>query len=120
MPVRRYKEPEKANDMDIDLNAIEVTDNPDEQRYEAKVGHEVAAVYYQREGNQIIFTHTEVPAALEGHGLAAKMARFALDDARSRGLVVIPLCPYVASFIRRHQEYADLVSASFRARIAEE
>lgn len=105
--------------MNVELDALEVRDNEDARRYEAAMAGKLAFIQYQREGDQIIFVHTEVPTELEGHGVATKMARFALDDARSRHLAVIPLCPYVASFIRRHPEYADLVPESFRQRVME-
>ena len=45
----------------------------------------------------------------EGQGLGARLARFALDDARERGLRVVPLCPFIAAFVKRHPEYQDLV-----------
>jgi predicted GNAT family acetyltransferase len=61
--------------------------------------------------------HTEVPEALEGHGIAGKMAQFALEDAHARHLAVIPRCPFVAGYIRRHPAYADLVPPDERARL---
>ena len=54
--------------------------------------------------------HTEVLPAFSGQGHAATLARGALDDARSRGLAVRPDCPYVASYIAKHEDYADLVA----------
>ncbi|MEP7028866.1 MAG: GNAT family N-acetyltransferase, partial [Candidatus Eisenbacteria bacterium] len=51
----------------------------------------------------------EVPEALAGRGVANALARHALEAARARGLHVVPLCPFVASYIRRHDEYADLI-----------
>lgn len=104
-------------DKGVDLDEIEVRNNEEAQRYEAEINREVAFIRYERRGNSIIFIHTEVPEALEGHGIAAKMAKAALDDARARHLAVIPLCPYVASYIRRHPDYADMVPAEYRARI---
>jgi predicted GNAT family acetyltransferase len=68
-------------------------------------------------GDRIVFIHTVVPEALEGHGIAGKMAHFALEDARARHLAVILLCPFVAGYIRRHLEYADLVPPDDRARL---
>ncbi|GHO86965.1 GNAT family N-acetyltransferase [Dictyobacter formicarum] len=50
-------------------------------------------------GDQIIFLHTGVPAALEGHGIASKRASFALEEARLQHFTVIPRCPFVASYI---------------------
>ena len=103
--------------MDIDLAAVEVRNNEAAHRYEAVVEGQTAVITYQQTGNRIMFVHTGVPEPLEGHGIAARMARVALDDARARNLVVIPRCPYVASYIRRHQEYLDLVPPEERARV---
>jgi uncharacterized protein len=97
------------------LNDVTVANNETAQRYEARVAGQLAVITYQRLGDRIIFMHTEVPEALEGHGIAGKMARVALDDARARHLAVIPRCPFVASYIRRHPEYADLVPLGDRA-----
>jgi predicted GNAT family acetyltransferase len=96
---------------------VHVTDNAAAQRYEAHVGGQLAVITYQRQGDRIVFMHTEVPEALEGHGIAGTMAHFALDDARARGLAVIPRCPFVAAYIHRHPEYADLVPADERVRL---
>ena len=57
----------------------------------------------------IDLVHTEVPEDFSGQGHAATLARGALADARERGLRVVPSCPYVASYIEKHPEHADLV-----------
>jgi len=100
--------------MNIDLGSVEVVDNKAERRYEATIDGELAVVEYHLEGDRIVFTHTEVPSALEGHGLAAKLAQTVLDDARARHLMVVPRCPYIASYIKRHQEYLDVVVPEYR------
>ena len=103
--------------MNTDGNSVVVNDNEAEERYEAEINGQLAVIEYERTGDRIIFLHTEVPEALEGHGVAAKMARVALEDARARRLAVIPLCPYVASYIRRHPEYRALVPPDFQDRV---
>jgi predicted GNAT family acetyltransferase len=100
--------------MNVDLDHIAVQDHAAAHRYEVVVGDELAIIEYALAGDRITLIHTEVPAALEGHGIAAKLARAALDDAQARHLAVIPRCPYVASYIRRHQEYTDLVPPEYR------
>lgn len=88
---------------------LAVRDNPEQARYEVDLDGNLGVIQYQLSGDTIAFTHTEVPEALEGRGIAGAMARFALEDARSRGLRVAPRCPFVAGYIRRHPEYAGLV-----------
>ena len=104
--------------MEANLDDVTVVDNPTERRYEARVDGELAVITYRRTGDRIVFLHTEVPPALEGHGIAGKMARVALEDARTQGLAVVPRCPYVAAYIRRHPEYVDLVPPDERARLS--
>lgn len=58
----------------------------------------------------IIFTHTTIDPPLEGRGLGSALAAYVLDDARARGLSVVPECAFIAAYIDRHPEYADLVS----------
>lgn len=97
--------------MDSDATPV-VTDQPDESRYELRVGGELAGyLVYRLRGRQITLVHTEVDPRFQGAGLAARLARFGLDDARKRNLAVLPSCPYVRSWIGRHPEYADLVAA---------
>jgi predicted GNAT family acetyltransferase len=79
------------------------------QRFELGTGEETALIDYQREGARVVFTHTFVPPALRGNGVAAQLARTALDWARAEKLQVVPQCSYIARFIERHHEYGDLV-----------
>ncbi len=83
-------------------------------RYELDVDGKLSVSEYNRLANAVMFTHTEVPEALEGQGIGSALARGALDDVRAQGLQVIPLCPFVAAFIHRHPEYLDLVSSISR------
>jgi predicted GNAT family acetyltransferase len=88
-----------------------VTHNTAESRYEITVDGEVAGfAEYSTEGDAVRFTHTEVDEAWEGQGLASKLAAFALDDVRSRGLQAVPQCRFIARYIARHEkDYAELV-----------
>jgi predicted GNAT family acetyltransferase len=94
---------EQAGEVTV-VNATEVS------RYEIRVGGELAGyAMYQPGDGQIVFTHTHTLPAFEGHGVGSQLAAAALNDARSRGLRVVPLCPFFAAYIRRHREYADLL-----------
>lgn len=90
----------------------DVADAPENSRYEARVGGELAgfAAYVLREG-RIVFTHTEVDDAFAGHGVGSALARGALDDVRRAGeRRVVPLCPFIKGWIDKHPDYADLVA----------
>lgn len=102
--------------MKINLDDVVVVDNADARRYEAQVQGYRALIDYQRTGDRIVLTHAEVPTALQGQGIAGKMAQVALDAARAQGLAVIPRCPFVAAYIRRHPAYRDLVPLEARER----
>ena len=95
----------------MNLDDVTVKQDEEAQRFQAIVGGQRALVTYRRSPGHITFLHTEVPPALEGQGLAAKLVRAALAFARAQHLQVIPLCPYVSNFICRYREYQDLVSA---------
>ena len=92
-----------------------VTDNPERSRYETELNGETAVLEYRRMGDALIaLNHTGVPPAIEGVGIAAALAQFALDEARDNDVEVLPFCPYVAAFIRRHPEYRAIVSPRFK------
>ncbi|MFS2051938.1 GNAT family N-acetyltransferase [Variovorax sp. CT11-76] len=96
--------------MSTDHNAPILSNNEAEHRYEARIGGELAALAeYNLLTDAIMFTHTEVMPAHEGKGLGSKIAKHVLDEARARGLHVIPVCQFIAGYIRKHREYADLV-----------
>jgi predicted GNAT family acetyltransferase len=97
--------------------ADEITDNPDERRYEIHSEGRLAGylVYGSRPG-LIALVHTETQPEFEGRGLGSKLVRGALDDARARGMSVLPFCPFVNGWIERHPEYADLVPEDQRER----
>lgn len=94
----------------------EIKDNPDANRFEIRVGGELAGfAEYKLKPGQISFTHTEIDDGFSGQGLAGKLVRTALDEVRGRGLAVLPFCPYVRGWIAKHPEYVDLVPAERRA-----
>ena len=80
------------------------------RRFEQRLDGGMAYASYRHDDNRIIFDHTYVPEALRGKGLAAKVVRAALDEARRQHWKIVPLCGYVAAFIQRNPVYADLVA----------
>ena len=93
-----------------DETTIEVRDNEAAHRYEAWLGDELAGVAeYEPAEGRLVFVHTEVFAGFEGRGVGSRLAAGALDDVRARGLRATPQCPFIASWIRAHPAYRDLV-----------
>ena len=87
-----------------------ITLNTAQQRFEMTEDGATAYVAYERSGNVITYTHTIVPQALGGRGIATQLARHALDYAAEHQLRVIPQCPVVHAFIEKHPEYQSLVA----------
>jgi predicted GNAT family acetyltransferase len=89
---------------------VAVQHNTAASRYEAVVDGYLSVCEYEIDGARITFTHTVVPPELRGRGIAEQLVRAALADARAAGRKVVPACSYVAKFIERHQEFADLLA----------
>jgi predicted GNAT family acetyltransferase len=89
---------------------LPIVHNPEHRRFESGSGDRMSVLTYSLRPGSIAFLHAEVPPPLEGRGIAARITKTALDYARQNGLKVLPLCPYVAAYIRRHPEYQDLVA----------
>jgi predicted GNAT family acetyltransferase len=80
-------------------------------RYEMVLDGAVAFVGYERDGDRIVCTHTEVPPTLAGRAVGSALVRAALDTARRERLRVVPRCDFVASFVRHHAAYQGLMVA---------
>jgi predicted GNAT family acetyltransferase len=102
--------PEKPSD-------IEIVNEPEAKRYSISVDGDLAGfTQYRERSGGLAFVHTEIDDRFEGQGLGSRLISFALDDARSRDLEVLPFCPFVKSYIQRHREYAGLVPEDQRSR----
>lgn len=111
--------------MSVEAHAVEVVDNPSRGRYELReggrmIGHARYVVVLADDGSdRVVFFHTEVDADREGQGLAAELAAFALDATVARGCTIVPVCPYIAAYVKRHREtYAAHVAAPTPADLA--
>ena len=90
-----------------------VKDAPDANRYEIREGEQLLGhAAYERHGDTVVFTHTEVDQDTGHKGLGSTLVRAALDDVRAKGGSVVPKCSFVRGWIGKHEEYADLVAAS--------
>ncbi|WP_440302796.1 GNAT family N-acetyltransferase [Intrasporangium sp.] len=99
-PDRRIREPEMS---------LQVLDVPERGRYEiVRDGQVLGFAAYQKANRLIVFTHTEVDPSLEGQGIGGRLIQGALDDVRTQGLPVLPICPFVHAWMGRHRDSADL------------
>lgn len=92
----------------------EIHDNKDLKRYELKVGDQVAVVTYNLSEPNLMITETLVPEALEGQGIASRLAKHVVADAKERGLLILPVCPFFSSYLQKHPEHAEAVHPTYR------
>lgn len=88
-----------------------VRDNAERRRYELELDGGLALIDYRRSGGIVTMTHAEVPRALRSAGVGSELVRGALALVRQRGEKVVPLCPFVERYMRRHPEVHDLLAA---------
>jgi len=101
--VARFRHDEPGPEVEAAPADAVVVDVPEESRYELRLGdRRIGLAAYHRRDNRIAFTHTEVDSACEGRGFGTRLVHDALDDARARGLEIVPLCPFVAAYVKRH------------------
>jgi len=95
---------------------VTVSDNPSESRFEVRVDGTLAGfVVYEKHAGAVVLVHTEVFEEYEGQGLAGQLARTALDAVRAADGKIVPLCPYIRAYVRKHApEYDDLLRAPLK------
>jgi predicted GNAT family acetyltransferase len=98
-----------------------VRDNPTEKRFEmdnpddaSRADGDLAVASYERDGDVVTFTHTFVPEALRGRGIASKLIGASLAAVREQGLKVVPQCPTVVGYMKSHPETQDLLTPEAR------
>lgn len=96
------------------MTDADIRDNAERHRYELPVGGEVAVVAYNLSDRNLMITETLVPVALEGQGIASRLARHVIADARDRGLLILPVCPFFSAYLQKHPEHADVVHPTYR------
>lgn len=87
-----------------------IRDDPSRQRYELATPDGPAIAAYERRGDTLVLSHTAVPPAQEGRGVASRLIAGVLADVRARGLRIVPACPFVAAYLDRHPEEGDLLA----------
>ena len=95
----------------MSVPGLRVVDNPVELRYEAWLDERLAGfILYTVDGAVVTLVHTDVAPRFEGRGVGARLVEGALQDLRGRELLLEPLCPFVAAYLRRHPEYDELLA----------
>lgn len=88
--------------------SFNITHNPTAHRFETRVDDHECVLDYSLNGDVMTLTHTGVPAAVGGKGIASALVEAALTAARSEGWKVVPACSYAAAWMDRHQQFNDL------------
>jgi len=97
--------------MTTDIQNIPLQDNKERHAFEMRIGEYTAFIAYDLYPGAVALTHTEVPEALEGKGVGSALVAKTLQRIESEHKKVIPLCPFVKSYIRRHPEWERIVEA---------
>ena len=88
----------------------DLIDNEERKQYEIHIDNYIPRIeYIKAKGDKIFLTHTEVPRQLEGKGIGNALVKHVLEDIKLKGLTLVPLCPFVAMYIKRHPEWKSLV-----------
>jgi len=98
------------------LQALPVTDHTEMSRFELKVDDHIAFTEYERNGNRIFLTHTEVPKELEGQGVGAALVEKELQYIEANHWKLVPYCPYVQAYLRRHPEWNRILDHGIKLR----
>jgi predicted GNAT family acetyltransferase len=98
----------------VDNDQLKTINNEEKNRFELTVdGHLGRIEYIINKTGMIFLTHTEVARELEGKGIASKMVKDALQYIQERELKLVPLCPYVAAYLKKHPEYQPLLAKGY-------
>ena len=84
---------------------VQVINNTDQSRYEVSIGDRLAGfAKYRRRSDRVVFIHTEIGKEFAGKGLGGVLAKYAVEDANAQGLTIVPVCPFIAAWLRKHPE----------------
>jgi len=94
---------------------MDIHDNTDAHRFELEIEGQTAVAIYNLSGRNLMITEVLVPSPLEGRGVAGRLMRHVVAEARARGLLILPVCPYASAWLRKHPDHADVVHPTWRA-----
>lgn len=96
------------------MSDLPITHDTANSSFTAEVGGDVARVDYMVQGREAHFAHTEVPPAFEGQGVGSALAKAALDWAVGEGYAIVPQCPFIAAYVKRHRAYQEHVPGEWK------
>ena len=89
---------------------MNISRNSAQSQFEAVHDGQTGVAQYELNGAQMTITHIIVPPAIEGQGVGSALAQFIVQTARDEALLIVPQCPFMAAYFRRHPEYNDLLA----------
>lgn len=96
------------------MTPLNIINNEQQQQFQLMVDGEMASLEYRLYKGDMALMHTEVPEKLSGKGIASALAEYALKYAREHKLPVMVYCPFVASWLKKHPEYRDVLDPKYR------
>lgn len=93
---------------------LELVDNKAHHRFELHIGDEFGFLIYELDAPRITLVHTEVPESMEGKGVASALIEKVLMYIEKEGLKLVPVCPFVRAFLKRHPEWKRILDHSVR------
>jgi predicted GNAT family acetyltransferase len=92
------------------MENLKVENNAAEKRFEINLPDGTAFIQYTKRGEDVYnLYHTEVPSQFGGKGVGSALAKGTLEYIKAEGKQIIPTCPFVAAYLKKHPEYEDLV-----------
>lgn len=95
--------------MKEEYQSLELVRNAEKERFEMHVDNQLAVIEYKQSPTAIYLTHTEVPLQLEGKGVASAIIEKALAYIQQANMKLVPLCPFVAGYLKRHPEWNTII-----------
>lgn len=90
---------------------MEISRNSEQSQFEVVKDGQTAVAQYRLNDAQMTITHILVPPAIEGQGVGSALCQFVVQTARAENLKIVPQCPFMAAYFKRHPENNDLLSS---------
>lgn len=92
------------------MENLQVENNEAESRFEINLDGATALIAYKKKGEIYNLYHTEVPQQFAGKGVGSALAKGTLEQIKAEGAKIIPSCPFVSAYLKRHREYEELIA----------